>query len=93
MVGETGSGKSSIFQLIERFYDVDSGAILVDGQDVKNYDLSSLRRQIGYVGQEPVLFAMTIKENLLLAKPDASSQELEEALRVANAYEFVMALE
>jgi ABC-type multidrug transport system fused ATPase/permease subunit len=66
---------------------------MIDGSDIKSYDLSSLRRQIGYVGQEPVLFAMTIKENLLLVKPDASLKELEEALKIANAYDFVMALE
>ena len=64
---------------------------MIDGSDIKSYDLSSLRRQIGYVGQEPVLFAMTIKENLLLVKPDASLKEIEEALKIANAYDFVMA--
>jgi len=74
-VGETGSGKSTVMQLIERFYDPDEGCVKFDNTDIKNYNLTELRKSIGYVGQEPVLFAMSIRENLLLGKPDASEEE------------------
>jgi len=93
LVGETGCGKSTAIQLIERYYDTLSGTVSIDGRDIKEYNLMSLRKYIGYVGQEPVLFAMSIKENLLLAKPDATDAELYEALKQANAYGFVMKLE
>jgi ATP-binding cassette, subfamily B (MDR/TAP), member 1 len=66
LVGESGCGKSTILQLIMRFYDPDEGAILLDGVDLRELDLVWLRNQIGYVGQEPVLFATTIRENLKL---------------------------
>jgi ATP-binding cassette subfamily B (MDR/TAP) protein 1 len=66
LVGESGCGKSTILQLIMRFYDPDEGAILLDGVDLRELDLVWLRNQIGYVGQEPVLFATTIRENLRL---------------------------
>lgn len=78
---------------MERFYDADKGSVMIDGVDIKDYNLKSLRSFIGYVGQEPKLFAMSIKENLLLAKPDASDKEIEAALKLANAYNFVMELE
>ena len=71
LVGPTGCGKSSIIQLIERYYDADSGQVLVDGQDIKGINLTHFRKNVGYVGQEPVLFAASIKDNLLIAKPDA----------------------
>ena len=93
LVGETGCGKSTALQLIERYYDALEGEISIDGKDIKEYCLSDLRKSIGYVGQEPVLFAMSIKENILLAKPNATDSEIEDALRKANAYEFVMKLE
>lgn len=93
LVGETGCGKSTTIQLIERYYDTLSGTVSIDGRDIREYNLMSLRKYIGYVGQEPVLFAMSIKENLLLAKPDATDAELYEALKQANAYGFVMKLE
>lgn len=88
-VGESGCGKSTIFQLLMRFYDPDEGRITLDGIDLKDIDLTWLRNQIGYVGQEPVLFATTIKENLLFGKEDASEEEILEALRKAEALEFV----
>ena len=88
-VGESGCGKSTCMQLLERFYDVRSGCIEIDGRNIKDYNLGWLRKNIGYVGQEPVLFSRTIKENLLLAKPNAEENELWEALRKANAEEFV----
>jgi ATP-binding cassette subfamily B (MDR/TAP) protein 1 len=92
-VGETGSGKSTTIQLLERFYDPVAGRVTVDGRDLKEYNLAALRKFMGYVGQEPVLFAMTIKENLLVAKPDATESELYDALKRANAYDFVIKLE
>jgi ATP-binding cassette subfamily B (MDR/TAP) protein 1 len=93
LVGETGCGKSTTVQLLERNYDPSSGRILIDGVDIKDYNLNSLRNHIGYVGQEPVLFAMSIRDNLLLAKPTATEAEMIEALKQANAYSFVMKLE
>src|SRR3990167_10591354 len=81
LVGETGCGKSTTIQLVERYYDPAQGQVLIDGRDIKDYNLKSLRRHVGYVPQEPVLFAMTIKENLLIGKPDATDAELEQALQ------------
>jgi len=68
-------------QLVERFYDPNAGQVLVDGKKYSDLNLNKLRQQIGYVGQEPVLFNMSIKENILLGKPDASDAEIEEALK------------
>lgn len=76
-------------QLIERFYDITSGSITLDGHELKDLDLKWLRGQMGYVGQEPVLFATSIKENLLFAKEDATDEELWAALKKANAADFV----
>ena len=92
-VGETGCGKSTLIQLIERFYDPIEGEVLIDGVNIKEYNLTGLRKFIGYVGQEPVLFAMSIKDNLKLAKPDASDDDLRGALEAANAWNFVQMLE
>ena len=92
-VGETGCGKSTLIQLIERFYDPQVGEVLIDDHNVKEYNLTGLRKFIGYVGQEPVLFAMSIKENLLQAKPDAKDEEIQKALMAANAWDFVQLLE
>lgn len=92
-VGETGCGKSTSVQLIERYYDVLKGEITIDGVDIRKYNLEALRKHISYVGQEPVLFACTIRENMLIAKPDATEMEIQTALKRANAFEFVMNLE
>lgn len=92
-VGESGCGKSTILQLIMRFYDPDEGTITIDGHDLKTIDLVWLREVIGYVGQEPVLFDTTIKENLLFANEKATDEMLESALRKAEAWEFVNQLE
>ena len=88
-VGESGCGKSTIFQLIMRFYDPDEGKITLDGVDLKELDLNWLRRQIGYVGQEPVLFATTLRENLLFGNQDATDDEIMTALKQAEALDFV----
>ena len=89
IVGETGSGKSTVVSLLLRFYDPTQGEIRVDGFDLKDLDLEVYRRQCGVVSQEPVLFNDTIRHNLLYAKPDASDEELISALRAAEAYDFV----
>jgi ATP-binding cassette subfamily B (MDR/TAP) protein 1 len=83
LVGESGCGKSTILQLIMRFYDPDQGRVLLDGNDLKLLDLNWLRNQIGYVGQEPVLFATTIRENLKLGYEGASEEEIKNALHQA----------
>jgi len=91
-VGESGCGKSTVFQLLMRFYDPDEGSITLDGVNLKDLDLYWLRGQIGYVGQEPVLFATTIKENLLYGKEDATDEEIESALKQAEAMNFISKL-
>lgn len=90
VIGGTGSGKSSLVNLIPRFYDVEKGAIRVDGRDVREYDLSVLRDKVGVVMQKAVLFKGTIRENLLWGNENATDEELWEALRTAQAEEFVM---
>jgi ATP-binding cassette, subfamily B (MDR/TAP), member 1 len=88
-VGESGCGKSTIFQLLMRFYEPDQGRITLDGIDLKELDLYWLRNQIGYVGQEPVLFATTLKENLLFGNEKATDEQINQALREAEALDFV----
>ncbi|KAL5807361.1 hypothetical protein ACOSQ3_030252 [Xanthoceras sorbifolium] len=92
LVGSSGSGKSTVVSLIERFYDPTSGQVLLDGHDLKTMKLRWLRQQIGLVSQEPALFATSIRENILLGRPDANQSEIEEAARVANAHSFVIKL-
>jgi ATP-binding cassette subfamily B (MDR/TAP) protein 1 len=93
LVGASGSGKSTIIQLLERFYDPESGQVLIDGQDLKSLHLKHYRRNVvGYVSQEPILFNCSIKENLLYAKPDATDEEVIKALKSANAWDFVQQL-
>ncbi|NP_001275319.1 P-glycoprotein [Solanum tuberosum] len=92
LVGSSGSGKSTVVSLIERFYDPTSGQLMLDGNDIKTLKLKWLRQQIGLVSQEPALFATSIKENILLGRPDATQIEIEEAARVANAHSFVIKL-
>ncbi|NUY82045.1 ABC transporter ATP-binding protein [Flavobacterium sp. MAH-1] len=89
LVGQSGSGKSTIANLLTRFYDVDSGEILLDGTDLRDLDMQSLRGLIGLVTQDSILFNDTIKANVSLGKPNATDEEVIEALKVANAYEFV----
>ncbi|XP_024983621.1 ABC transporter B family member 1 [Cynara cardunculus var. scolymus] len=92
LVGSSGSGKSTVVSLIERFYDPTSGQVMLDGHDIKGLKLRWLRQHIGLVSQEPALFATTIKENILLGRPDASMVEIEEAARVSNAHSFIIKL-
>ena len=89
IVGPSGSGKSTIVNLIPRLYDVDSGRVTFDGIDVRKLDLKFLRDQVGVVSQETYLFNGTIRDNLLYAKPDATEEEMEEALKKANIWDFV----
>ncbi len=89
VVGETGSGKSTIANLIARFYDVSSGSVKLDGVDVRDIQVSSLRRLIGVVGQTPVIFNGTIAENIAYGTPEATQEEIEKAARCANAHEFI----
>lgn len=88
-IGSTGSGKSSLVQLIPRFYDVTLGKILVDGVDVRDYNLKALRQKIGFIPQKALLFTGTIAENLRYGKGDASVQELEQAAEISQAKEFI----
>lgn len=92
LVGQSGSGKSTIANLLTRFYDVNQGTIKMDGTDLHNISVHSLRNLIGLVTQESILFNDTIKANILLGKPTASDAEILEALKIANAYEFVQEL-
>jgi subfamily B ATP-binding cassette protein MsbA len=89
IVGPTGSGKSTVVSLIPRFYDLQAGAIRIDGKSVGDYKLKALRDQIGYVLQETVLFRGTILENIAFGRPNATREEIIEAARLANADEFI----
>ena len=82
-MGDSGCGKSTIFQLMMRFYDPTEGRVTLDGVDLRELDVGWLRNQIGYVGQEPVLFATSIRENLLFGRDGATAEEIEIALRKA----------
>ena len=89
LVGQSGSGKSTIANLLTRFYDVNEGTIAIDGIDIKDMNLHSLRDLIGLVTQDSILFNDTIKANVSLGKTNATDEEIIEALKIANAYEFV----
>ena len=92
LIGLTGSGKTSLVNLIPRFYDVTRGVVRVDGQDVREVELVSLRRQIGIVLQSSLLFSATIKENLAFGRPDATMEEIIAAAKAAQAYDFIQHL-
>ena len=92
LVGATGSGKTTVANLIPRFYDVSSGRVLIDGHDVRDVDLGSLRRQIGIVMQETTLFSGTIRENIAFGKADATADDIDWAARSARADEFIARL-
>jgi len=92
LVGPTGAGKSTIANLVARFYEVSSGEVLIDGTDVREVSQRSLRRQVGVVPQDSFLFGGTIAENIRFGDPQASDAQVEEAARMANAHEFIAAL-
>ena len=89
VIGGTGSGKSTIINLIERFYDASKGEVLYKGINIKDYDLSSLRTEVGLINQKSRLFKGTIRSNFLMVNPNATDEEMTEALKQAEAYEFV----
>jgi subfamily B ATP-binding cassette protein MsbA len=91
-VGMSGGGKSTIISLIPRFYDTSDGAVYVDGHDVKDVTIHSLRSQIGIVLQDNILFSDSVKENILMGKPEASEEEVIAAAKAANAHDFIMGL-
>ncbi|MBA0725717.1 hypothetical protein Golax_022281 [Gossypium laxum] len=92
VVGVSGSGKSTIISLIERFYDPVAGQVLLDGRDLKTYNLRWLRNHLGLVQQEPIIFSTTIRENIIYARHNASEAEMKEAARIANAHHFISSL-
>ena len=88
-MGPSGCGKSTIVQLIERFYDPTKGEIVIDGCTLKKIALRKLRKQIGYVQQEPVLFNTSMKNNILMGKPNATEEEVIDALKKTDSWDFV----
>lgn len=92
LVGMSGGGKSSLVSLIPRFYDVTEGEILLDGVDIRQFKVRSLRDKIGMVLQDNILFSESVKSNILIGKPDATDEEIIEAAKAANAHEFIMNL-
>ena len=89
LIGHTGSGKTTLASLIPRFYDVQAGRVTIDGTDVRDVTLTSLRREIGVIAQDPFLFSATVRENLTFGRPDATIEEMFEAAQRAQAHEFV----
>jgi ATP-binding cassette subfamily B protein len=92
VVGQSGAGKSTLTKVLTRLYELESGRILIDGYDISKVELYSLRRQIGVVPQETLLFEGTVQENIALTNPNASTEEIIEAAKVAVAHEFIMSL-
>jgi ATP-binding cassette subfamily B protein len=92
LVGETGAGKSTVMKLVARFYDPTAGAVLVDGQDLRQLDMGAYRRQLGYVPQEPFMFSGTIRDNIAYGRRDATDAEVEGAARAVGAHEFIAGL-
>ena len=91
-VGKSGCGKSTALQLFLKFYEADSGTVTLDDKDVRDLNTKWLRENVGYVGQMPVLFQGTVRDNILMGKPDATEEEVFKAAKAANAYDFVMGL-
>jgi len=89
LIGHTGAGKTTLASLVPRFYDVDSGRVLVDGADVRDVTLASLRREIGVIPQDPFLFSTTVRENIAFGRPEMTDEEVERVARLAQAHEFV----
>ena len=89
LVGESGCGKSTFVNLLMRFYDVDSGSILLDDIDIRSYNLHDLRKAVSLVMQEPIIFNYSILENVLYGKQNAKNSEINHACRIANCIEFI----
>ena len=89
LVGETGAGKSTVMKLVARFYDPTAGAVLIDGQDLRQIDLGAFRRQLGYVPQEAFLFSGSIRDNIAYGRMDATDAEVERAARAVGAHDFI----
>ncbi len=89
LIGHTGSGKTSLASLVPRFYDVQEGAVRIDGADVRDLSLTSLRREIGVIAQDPFLFSATVRENVAFGRPGATAEDVERAARHAQAHEFI----
>ncbi len=92
LIGHTGSGKTTLASLVPRFYDVQRGRVTVDGADVRDLKLASLRGAIGAISQDPFLFSATVRENISFGRPDATQEQIEDAARLAQAHEFIAAL-
>jgi ABC-type multidrug transport system fused ATPase/permease subunit len=92
ILGGTGAGKSTLLHLVPRFYDVEAGRVSIDGHDVREFDVDALRRQVGVVFQETLLFRQTIAENIAFGHPDADAAAIEQAARVAGAHDFIQSL-
>jgi ATP-binding cassette subfamily B protein len=92
IVGQTGSGKTSLTRLINRTFDVQAGAVLVDGVDVRDWDLESLRRQIAVIEQDPFLFSRSVADNIAFGRPEAEREAVEAAARAAQAHDFILEL-
>ncbi|PRZ42239.1 ATP-binding cassette subfamily B protein [Antricoccus suffuscus] len=89
LVGETGAGKTTVIKMLARFYDPDQGGVLVDGHDLRSLDLTTYRRQLGYVPQEAFLFTGTVRDNIAYGRPEASDVDVEAAARAVGAHEFI----
>ncbi|MBQ7596672.1 MAG: ATP-binding cassette domain-containing protein, partial [Clostridia bacterium] len=92
LVGHSGAGKSTIINLVMRLYDADSGSLCIDGTDIREFDPAAYRGKIAVVFQQTFLFAGTVYDNIIYAKPDASAQEVIQAAKIANAHDFIMKL-
>nr|UOU03325.1 ATP-binding cassette subfamily B1-like 4-2 [Brachionus rubens] len=93
LVGPSGGGKSTVVSLIQKFYNIQSGRIIIDGNDIDDLDMHWFRNQMAFVTQEPILFSTSIKENIRYGKLDASDSEIEQAAKMANAHDFIMSTE
>ena len=89
LVGESGCGKSTFVNIVMRFYDVDAGEVLIDGHEIRSYDIHSLRQGISMVMQEPIIFNYSILENVLYGKLNATNEEVHKACELANCMEFI----
>ena len=89
LVGQSGSGKSTVISLLQRFYDPDGGEVLIDGINLKKFQLTWIREKMGLVSQEPILFMTTIRENITYGKENATNEEIRKAIELANAAKFI----